>query len=253
MTPRRGILRSLAITLAVVSEGLITYRVFRAVRSFLRVQRNQPAPVPPDAPASEAVSFHTEDGLLLRGTMVAPRNGVLVVLTHGIGESRNEVWREALILVRAGYGVLAFDFRSHGESQGPGFSTFGELEQRDLFAALTFLEQRGIKRVGALRIWLGGMVVANVAAVGPRIVAVVLEGAFPSVEFEAPYDARSRGVFSELPAHVTHRLFGIHLAKMDLHRLGVKWTPFIGPPRSLRSGQLLRRRSRHEEKQSEAV
>ena len=33
----------------------------------------------------------------------------------------------------------------------------------------------------------------------------------------------------------------------------LKWTPFFGPPPSLHFGRLLRRRSRHEGKQSEAV
>ena len=215
-TGRRAV-RTLAVAagLAIAAEAVIAIRAWSFAVALLRVTHGPVVlePLPPGAPALEPVSFRTGDGLLIRGSWVASRNGRTVVLTHGINGSRAQVWREALMLVRGGFGVLAFDFRGHGESEGEGLSTFGEREQGDLAAALDFLSGRGVGQVGALGFSMGGMVVANVAAADRRIGAVVLEGVSPSVEYEARFNARRRGSFSQVPAVLAHRFHGIHLER----------------------------------------
>ncbi len=69
-----------------------------------------------------AITLKTSDGWTLSGRYRAANDGKLtLILIHGTGRSK-ELWTEmANVLVRSGYGVLAFDLRGHGESAiGPG-------------------------------------------------------------------------------------------------------------------------------------
>jgi pimeloyl-ACP methyl ester carboxylesterase len=67
---------------------------------------------------------------------------VTVVLVHGFAAHRNEgnVAAAAADLVDAGYGVLVFDTRGHGESTGE--CTLGDLEQHDVDAAVRWARAR---------------------------------------------------------------------------------------------------------------
>jgi pimeloyl-ACP methyl ester carboxylesterase len=81
-----------------------------------------------------------------------------------------------------GYGVLAWDFRAHGDSGGD-MSTLGYYEQLDAEAALDYaLAQEGVEHVGA---WGGSMGAATViltAAKRVEIEAVVADSAYPTLE-----------------------------------------------------------------------
>lgn len=94
-----------------------------------------------------AVDLITEDGIRLSASYTPPRNGVVVLLAHGYGGNRPE-WLYAM-LTKAGYGVLAWDARAHGESDGE-ISTVGYFEMLDVKAALEYiLAQPDIEHVGA--------------------------------------------------------------------------------------------------------
>lgn len=73
--------------------------------------------------AATQTSFRSADGLLLRGTFVAPSGPPrsCTVLVHGGGVTREEggfFGRLAAGLASAGVASLRFDFRGHGESEG---------------------------------------------------------------------------------------------------------------------------------------
>jgi len=80
------------------------------------------------------------------------------------------------MLARHGYGVLLYDARGGGDSQGR-LESVGWTWHRDVAAAVDFLERRGISRIGALGLSTGAEAVLEAAGRDQRIGAVVAEGA----------------------------------------------------------------------------
>jgi hypothetical protein len=86
---------------------------------------------------------------------------------------------ETRMLVEHGYGVLLVDRRGEGASQGDG-NMFGWGGERDIIAALDYLEQRPDVepgRIGGLGLSVGGELMLQAAAEDTRLAAVVTEGA----------------------------------------------------------------------------
>jgi dipeptidyl aminopeptidase/acylaminoacyl peptidase len=92
-------------------------------------------------PELQEVVFRSPDGLTLRGWYQPSRNRAAVLLVHGAGENRLWWLDEAEALARRGFGVLLYDSRAHGESEG-GLQSWGEHEQLDVIGALDFLSAR---------------------------------------------------------------------------------------------------------------
>jgi dienelactone hydrolase len=123
----------------------------------------------------EDVSFRTNDGLELEGWYIPSRNGAAVIAFPG----RKGPQRQARMLARHGYGVLLFDRRGEGESEGDP-NTFGWRGERDLDAAVDFLEQRADVdpgRIGGIGLSVGGEMMLEAAAESDGLKAVVSEGA----------------------------------------------------------------------------
>jgi pimeloyl-ACP methyl ester carboxylesterase len=128
----------------------------------------------------ERVSFRTQDGGLIYGDLygVGDRG---VVLAHG-GRFNKESWKkQAQELAKAGFRVLAFDFRGYGDSQGPGQGDiFTAPLHLDVLAAVHYLRNRGAKSVSAIGGSLGGGAAANAAIAEPgQIDRLILLGATP--------------------------------------------------------------------------
>ena len=98
---------------------------------------------PADVPAAnlgapyEDVQFTTSDGFLLKGWYVPSKNRAAVISFPGRSGTR----LQARMLARHGYGVLLFDRRGEGESEGD-WNVFGWQGERDLHAAVAFLQGR---------------------------------------------------------------------------------------------------------------
>jgi uncharacterized protein len=63
-----------------------------------------------------------------------------VLVCHGLGANKANHLILAQSLVPAGYNVLVFDFRAHGESGGQ-LASFGDLERYDVLGAVRWLRQ----------------------------------------------------------------------------------------------------------------
>ena len=82
---------------------------------------------------------------------------------------------------RHGYDVLMFDFRAHGRSGGDLIS-LGHHERKDVLAAIRFLKQRGIERVGLLGFSMGGGIAMLSAPLSPAVRAVVSDSGFATLD-----------------------------------------------------------------------
>jgi pimeloyl-ACP methyl ester carboxylesterase len=98
-----------------------------------------------------------------------------VLLAGGGWSDRRSLLPLAPSLHAGGYGVLAFDYREHGLSDGSGRGTsFGWRESRDVEAAARFLKtERDAARVAAVGYSIGGAAAILAAADDPGIDAVV--------------------------------------------------------------------------------
>ena len=166
---RRGLLGVAAALVALlvllpVGLGYVTTHVGRAV-------------VPPNhlGVAYEDVKFTTSDGLELEGWYVPSRNGAAVIAFPG----RSGPQKQTRMLARHGYGVLLFDRRGEGESEGDP-NSWGWGGGKDIEAAIAFLQRRPDVekgRIGGLGLSVGGELMLETAAGTNGLSAVVSEGA----------------------------------------------------------------------------
>jgi uncharacterized protein len=167
--PRRGLLgvaAALVAFLVVVPIGLgyITTHVGRAV-------------VPPNhlGVPYEDVKFTTSDGLELEGWYVPSRNRAAVIAFPG----RSGPQKQTRMLARHGYGVLLFDRRGEGKSEGDP-NSWGWGGGKDIEAAIAFLRRRpdvDPSRIGGIGLSVGGEMMLETAAGTVGLSAVVSEGA----------------------------------------------------------------------------
>jgi uncharacterized protein len=132
-------------------------------------------PAPHLGAAHEGVTLTTSDGLRLRGWYVPSRNGAAVIAFSG----RSGPQRPARMLARHGYGVLLFDRRGEGESDGDP-NALGWAGDRDLEAAIGFLKSRAdveTSRIGGIGLSVGGEMLLDKAADSSDLRAVVSDGA----------------------------------------------------------------------------
>jgi hypothetical protein len=167
--PRRGLLAVAAalvafLVLLPIGLGYITTHVGRAV-------------VPPNhlGVAYADVGFRTSDGLELKGWYVPSRNGAAVIAFPG----RRGPQKHTRMLARHGYGVLLFDRRGEGKSEGDP-NSWGWGGGKDIKAAIAFLQRRpdvDPRRIGGIGLSVGGELMLETAAETDQLRAVVSEGA----------------------------------------------------------------------------
>jgi hypothetical protein len=128
--------------------------------------------------AHQQVTLRTRDGLDLAGWYVPSKNRAAIVIVHGGGGDRRGSRRHAAMLARHGYGVLLYDARGRGESEGSP-NAQGWTWQADVDAALDYLSTRrdvDAARIGGLGLSTGADALLETAARNPRLKAVVLDG-----------------------------------------------------------------------------
>lgn len=147
-----------------IAVGYVTTHTGRAV-------------VPPDhlGVAHENVTFTTSDGLELEGWYIPSKNGAAVIAFPG----RNGPQAKARMLARHGYGVLLFDRRGEGRSDGEP-NSWGWGGEADVKAAIAYLQHRpdvDPDRIGGIGLSVGGEMMIETAAETDELAAVVSEGA----------------------------------------------------------------------------
>jgi pimeloyl-ACP methyl ester carboxylesterase len=121
--------------------------------------------------------YNEADDIHLSGWYLPSSNGAAVILLHGYGSNRLEMLARANVLAAHGYGVLLYDLRAHGESEGDK-RAFGWEDVGDVKAALDFLagqEDVDPDRIGILGFSVGGQIALRAAAEYENIAAVIAD------------------------------------------------------------------------------
>ena len=134
---------------------------------------------PPPSSAYRDVTFRASDGLRLSGWYAPSRNRASVIVVHGGGGDRTGGVDHARLLARHGYGVLLYDSRGRGESEGSP-NALGWDWPKDVAGAIEFLSGRpevDPERIGGLGLSTGADVLIEFVAEGGDLKAVVSDGA----------------------------------------------------------------------------
>jgi dipeptidyl aminopeptidase/acylaminoacyl peptidase len=165
----------------------------------------------------EEVTFSARDGVRLRGWLVPPRNGGIVVMQHGLGGNRAQLLPVEEVLAQNGYGVLAYDARDHGDSDGD-LMTWGYTERNDVLGAIDYaLGREGVdaQKVAVYGFSVGSAAAAIAAVEDPRPRALVLEAVWTSLRDETKDKMRGRGPLSWGPALLALRWVGVDVDAVD--------------------------------------
>ncbi|HMB23420.1 MAG TPA: alpha/beta fold hydrolase, partial [Anaerolineales bacterium] len=176
---------SLLYVLRVLGVGL---GAFLAIALFVMIERNiysvitetMPAPsevtVPADLPFDvQEVTFEGGDSLKMAGWKVPSQNGATIILLHGYGGNRTAMLWHAGKLVKAGYGVLMYDERASGESEGARRS-YGWEDPPDVQGAIHFIEAESGDRIGIAGCSMGAQIALQSTAYYPELQAVWADG-----------------------------------------------------------------------------
>ena len=199
---------ALAITLALLL--LVVLPVGLGTVQTHRLQHSSTGPVPP---GYTDVEFVASDGVELSGWYHSSTNGAAVLLVPSASGTRDSVRAHADLLVKHGYGVLAYDARGSGASGGVR-NAYGWGWNADVLGGVRFLSsQRGIQRahIGAIGLSTGADVLIETASAqvdgGGRLAAIVADGATArSAGDLAPLEPTLTDTLSDLPLRVT---FGV--------------------------------------------
>ena len=173
---RRWAYRVIAVVAGIVVVYAFVYPVSIAI--FVTHKYREPIGDPPSA-AYRTVTFRSSDGLELSGWYRPSRNRAAVVIVHGGGGDRTGAVRHADLLGRHGYGVLVYDARGRGESEGSPVAMGWDWE-KDVAGALAFLRARADvdrNRIGGLGLSTGADVLFDVAVDDRSLKGVVADGA----------------------------------------------------------------------------
>jgi len=190
--------------------GFLALCVF-ALHKYLRIIINlfleisvKASPESLDGLRGERLNLTTGDGVSLAAIFSRAHQehpiGTIIFL-HEYGSDLRSAERYAGFLLDAGFNVLAFDFRGHGQSQCPVDFTprqwITEAEVNDVLAAVDYVSGRqGPTKIGLFGISRGGVAAVLAAARDGRISAVLTDGAFSTSGTVLEYILRWVSIFA---------------------------------------------------------
>ncbi len=219
--PRRALKLGLALALAatVALPASLAYVASHAARAEV--------PAAELGTAYEDVKLQTSDGLELEGWYVPSRNGAAVIVFPGRSGTR----KQARMLAANGYGVLLYDRRGEGASEGDP-NGWGWDFDKDIRAGIDFLKQRADVepgKIAGLGLSVGGEMLLQTAAEDPDLAAVVSEGAGARTRAEEVSDTEGidkAGTFlTYLSRDVANAVFSNQMPPQHLEELIPKIAP----------------------------
>ncbi len=158
------------------------------------------------------ISLSTLDQTSLAAWYTSTQNGASIILLHGATGSREGIKGYAEFLKKNGFGVLAFDMRGHGESEGDGVNGYGWNSTDDIMAATEYLsKQSNVKSIGGLGLSLGGEALLGAASTCTQLEAIATDGAtYRTIEDYLVLPSR-QNIFRSFTTHLmfaSAQLFG---------------------------------------------
>lgn len=142
----------------------------------------------PRDPSAEAIEIPAGSGLVLRGSLFRTLKGEprgLILFCHELDSDRWSALSYCEGLLAAGFHVLAFDFRNHGESDAQsGYEPtcwLSSYEVEDVAAAVDYIAGRpelSALPLGVFGISRGGGAALMAAAASPAVRCVCTDGAY---------------------------------------------------------------------------
>lgn len=212
--------------LAFVGEKLAVYAIlipFLLVVFAVHRPKLIPRPLVESPPQFvESVRFPARDGLQLRGVFLRhPQSLGTIIVCHGVGANHADIQPLFLSLYHAGFQILAFDFRGHGDSEGHTI-TYGLQERWDVLGAYDFCLQHpeiDRQRLFALGASMGGAALLQALPEMPEIRAAVVDSAFASLDRMAAHQLRFFPQIVRTPMVQMVRWFAWIETGADLQRL----------------------------------
>ena len=174
-TRRRWARRVVAVPLGLLAAFYVVVPMGIAITETHKFR--EPIGAPP-GPGYRDVALDAGDGVHLSGWYRPTRNGATILVVHGGGGDRTGAVAHARLLVRHGYGVLLYDARGRGRSEGVE-NAWGWGWPKDVAGAIAFLKARpevDAARIGGLGLSTGADVLVQVAGQRTDLGAVVADG-----------------------------------------------------------------------------
>jgi pimeloyl-ACP methyl ester carboxylesterase len=133
-----------------------------------------PTPTIPTVPR-KMVTFPTQDHVKLAGDVYGSGGTTAIICSHERQGNKSNWSDLAPWFAAKGFLVLAFDFRGYGDSEGP--SDLSKLD-KDMHAAIAFVQSRGAKKVILLGASLGAIISLMVASETPVAGVISLSGGY---------------------------------------------------------------------------
>jgi pimeloyl-ACP methyl ester carboxylesterase len=181
-----------------ILEGYLTYRLTRPPKTHLYGSPKDFQEIL-QKPMWFDEKWRNADGTSSVGWFLSHgKSGPVIILSHGYGTNRSQLLTLSFELWKAGYHVLVYDLRGHGESP-VDWSGLGTYEREDLISGISFV--RGLKddagqplldgRIGLYGIEIGGYVSLLAASQSPLVRAVAVDSVYPDFAHYVNYRLRS--------------------------------------------------------------
>ena len=198
--------------LALVLTGGVIWLTYTQVQTLIHPPRLIVAQTPDDVGITDwqDVTFESTDGLTLQGWFIPPdERGITLILVHGLAANRGAMLDHAALLHEQGYGLLLFDLRNHGASDGDS-TTLGYVESGDVvkaFEVARTLPGVDPERIGLLGESMGGAAVILAAKHLPEAKAFVVESTFTTLEDNVADSIRNDFHLPAYPLTLLHLAF----------------------------------------------
>jgi len=183
--------------------GLTIWAMRIVIDIFFKINISTSREESPDC-TGEKIQFMSRDGIPIAGYFIYGKEnkGETIIFCHEVGAGWGSWYKYASFLPCAGYNILAFDFRGHGESGNKnGYSPnqwVTNFELYDILGAIDYLKTRpdvNINKIGLIGISRGSGIGICAAKKTGLIKAIVADSCFATEETLNDYITKWVSIF----------------------------------------------------------